>query len=161
MIIIMAQESSQNVVQSKPKKVGNDCLLCGREFYPSKCNKHRLFHGRKSENKADYAVVLEELVGKLHDTTLAVCGICRTLLLRYDRVSKDAERIKWIIKDTWRKMREKRCAESMPSLEVKRRREVVDTPAGDDDDDDDKNTVSTSLQSTDSAAAKVSSLYDL
>ncbi|KTF83093.1 hypothetical protein cypCar_00014684 [Cyprinus carpio] len=99
----MAQESPRNIVQTKPKKVENDCLLCGREFYPSKCNKHRLFHGHKSENKADHAVVLEELVGKLQDTTLAICSICRTLLLRYDRVSKDAERIKWLIKDTWRK----------------------------------------------------------
>ncbi|XP_073702445.1 E3 ubiquitin-protein ligase TRIM35-like [Garra rufa] len=146
----MAQESPQNVVQTKPKKVENGCLLCGREFYASKCNKHRLFHGRKSENKADYAVVLEELVGKVHDTTLAVCGTCRTLLLRYDRVSKDAERIKWLIKDTWRKVREKRCAESTPSLEVKRRREVMDTAAN----NDDKNTASTSLQSTDSTSAK-------
>ncbi|XP_042587019.1 E3 ubiquitin-protein ligase TRIM39-like isoform X1 [Cyprinus carpio] len=151
MMIIMAQESPQNAVQTKPKKVGNDCLLCGREFYPSKCNKHRLFHGHKSENKADYAVVLEEFVGKLQDTTLAVCGTCRTLLLRYDRVSKDAERIKRLIKDTWRKMREKRCAESTPSLEVKkRRREVMDTAAN----DEDKNTSSSSLQFTDSAAAK-------
>uniref|UniRef100_A0A8C0YV38 B30.2/SPRY domain-containing protein n=1 Tax=Cyprinus carpio carpio TaxID=630221 RepID=A0A8C0YV38_CYPCA len=151
MIIIMAQESPRNIVQTKPKKVENDCLLCGREFYPSKCNKHRLFHGHKSENKADHAVVLEELVGKLQDTTLAICSICRTLLLRYDRVSKDAERIKWLIKDTWRKVREKRCAESTPSLEVKkRRREVMDAEA----DDDEKNTASSSLQSTDCAAAK-------
>ncbi|XP_026073806.1 tripartite motif-containing protein 35 [Carassius auratus] len=147
---MMAQESLRNVVQTKPRKVENDCLLCGREFYPSKCNKHRLFHGNKSENKADHAVVLEELVGKLQDTTLAICSICRTLLLRYDRVSKDAERIKKLITDTWRKMREKRCAESTPSLEVKRRREVMDT----EEDDDDKNTASSSLQSTDSAAAK-------
>ncbi|XP_016093433.1 E3 ubiquitin-protein ligase TRIM39-like [Sinocyclocheilus grahami] len=150
MMKIMAQESPQNVVQTKPKKVENDCLLCGREFYPSKCNKHRLFHGHKSENKADYAVVLEELVGKLQGTTLAICSICRTLLLRYDRVSKDAERIKWLIKDTWRKMREKRCAESTPSMEVKRRREVMDTAAA----DDDRNTTSSALQFTDSAAAK-------
>uniref|UniRef100_A0A8C1GWW5 E3 ubiquitin-protein ligase TRIM39-like n=1 Tax=Cyprinus carpio TaxID=7962 RepID=A0A8C1GWW5_CYPCA len=151
MIIIMAQESPRNIVQTKPKKVENDCLLCGREFYPSKCNKHRLFHGHKSENKADHAVVLEELVGKLQDTTLAICSICRTLLLRYDRVSKDAERIKWLIKDTWRKVREKRCAESTPSLEVKkRRREVMDAEA----DDDEKNTASSSQHSTDCAAAK-------
>ncbi|KAK2904971.1 hypothetical protein Q8A67_006770 [Cirrhinus molitorella] len=47
-------------------------------------------------------------------------------------------------------MREKRCAESTPSLEVKRRREVMDTAAN----DDDKNTTFTSLQFTDSAAAK-------
>ncbi|XP_043104037.1 E3 ubiquitin-protein ligase TRIM39-like isoform X1 [Puntigrus tetrazona] len=152
MMVIMAQESPQNAAQTRPKKVQNDCLLCGREFYPSKSNKHRLFHGHKSENKTEYAVVLEELVGKLQDTTLAVCGICRTLLLRYDRVSKDAERIKWLIKDTWRKMREKRCAESTPSMEVKRRREVMDTAAS--DEDDDQNTTPSSLQFTDSAAAK-------
>ncbi len=153
----MAQESSRNVVtlQTKPKKVENDCLLCGREFYPSKCNKHRLFHGLKSDNKAECAVVLEEFVGKLQDTTLAVCGSCRTLLLRYDRVSKDTERIKWLIKDTWRKMREKRCAESTPSMEVKRRREVMDTAAN----DDDKNTTSSLLQFTDSASAKASRLF--
>ncbi|XP_067301135.1 nuclear factor 7, brain-like isoform X2 [Pseudorasbora parva] len=146
---IMAQESPQNVVQTKPKKVENGCLLCGRDFYPSKCNKHRLYHGNKSENKADHTVVLEELVGKLQDTTLAICGICRTLLLRYDRVSKDAERIKWLIKDMWKKMREKRCAESTPSLEVKRRRELMDTA-----DEDNNNTASTSPHYTDAAAAK-------
>ncbi|KAG1959768.1 E3 ubiquitin-protein ligase TRIM39-like [Pimephales promelas] len=145
----MAQESPRNVDQAKPKKVENGCLVCGRDFYPNKCNKHRLYHGHKSENKAEYTVVLEELVGKLQDTTLAVCGICRTLLLRYDRVSKDAERIKWLIKDTWKKMREKRCAESTPSLEVKRRRELMDTAAY----DEDNNIASIPLHSTDSAAA--------
>ncbi|XDV30403.1 hypothetical protein PO909_033332 [Leuciscus waleckii] len=145
----MAQESPRNVVQAKPKKVENGCLLCGRDFYPSKCNKHRLYHGHKSENKAEYTVVLEDLVGKLQDTTLAVCSICRTLLLRYDRVSKDAERIKWLITDTWKKMREKRCAESTPSLEVKRRRELMDTAAY----DEDNNIASIPLHSTDTASA--------
>ncbi|XP_056116680.1 E3 ubiquitin-protein ligase TRIM35-like [Rhinichthys klamathensis goyatoka] len=145
----MAQESPRNVVQAKPKKVENGCLLCGRDFYPTKCNKHRLYHGHKSENKAEHTVVLEELVGKLQDTTLAVCGICRTLLLRYDRVSKDAERIQWLIKDTWKKTREKRCAESTPSLEVKRRRELMDTAAY----DEDNNIASIPLHSTDTAAA--------
>lgn len=145
----MAQGSPRFVVQAKPKKVENGCLLCGKDFYPNKCNKHRLYHGLKSENKAEYTVVLEEFVGKLQDTTLAVCSICRTLLLRYDRVSKDAERIQWLIKDTWKKMREKRCAESTPSLEVKRRRELMDTAAY----DEDNNIASIPLHSTDTAAA--------
>lgn len=130
----------------------NSCLLCGDEFYPSKCNKHRLFHGNKTKIKAEHTVVLEDFVGKFQDTTrLAICGSCRTLVLRYDRVSKDTERIKWLIKDTWTKTREKRRAASTPAvLEVKRRREAIDTTTHDD------TTATTSLQPTDISTAKVS-----
>lgn len=108
-----------------------------------------MFYGHKLANKADYAVTLEEFIGKLQDTTLAVCSSCKTMLMRYDLVSKDAEWIKMHIQDMWKKTREKRCATSIPALEV------MDTAAN----DDDKNTASRSSslqQFTDSAAAKVS-----
>ncbi|KAL0184426.1 hypothetical protein M9458_020122, partial [Cirrhinus mrigala] len=81
---------------------------CVISFSPSRCNKYRLFHGHKLANKADYTVVLEEFVGKLQDTTLAICGSCKTLLLGYGRVSKDPEQIKMLIQDMWKKTREKR-----------------------------------------------------
>ncbi|XP_051999072.1 E3 ubiquitin-protein ligase TRIM39-like [Xyrauchen texanus] len=143
---IMAHESQQNVADIKRKSLVEDvCLLCGKGFYPSRCNKHRLFQGQKSKNKAEYTVLLEEFVGKLHDTTLAVCSQCRSLLLRYDRVTKDVERTKLLIKDMWMKTREKRCAAATPTLEVKRRRELIDTPPCG---DNDNNTASTSIQST-------------
>lgn len=154
----MAQEAPQN----KRKKCDvseNVCLLCGDEFYPNKCNKHRLFHHvNKTKSKAEHTAVLEEFVGKFHDTTrLAICGSCRTLVLRYDRVSKDTERLKWLIKDTWRKTREKRCATSsaVTSLEVKRRREGIDNTTHDDGNDGNV-PASTSMTSTDISTAKVS-----
>lgn len=73
---------------------------CDQSFNPSRCNKYKLFHGYKPANKADYTIVLKEFIGKLiKDTTLAICGSCKTLLLRYGRVSKDAERIKMLSED--------------------------------------------------------------
>ncbi|XP_051566489.1 E3 ubiquitin-protein ligase TRIM39-like [Myxocyprinus asiaticus] len=138
----MEQDVQSNVVHVTPMTAANACRLCDLGFSPSRCNKYRLFHGHKLTNKADYTVVLEEFVGKLQDTTLAVCSSCKTLLLRYGRVSKDSQRIKMLITDMWMKTREKRCATPTTTLEVKRRREVVDTPCND------NNTAYTSLQST-------------
>ncbi|XP_055070873.2 E3 ubiquitin-protein ligase TRIM35 [Misgurnus anguillicaudatus] len=147
---MMAQGSSE-----KPNTLVKDpCLLCGQEFHQSKTNKHRLFNGYKSKSKAEFTVVLEGFVGrKFRDTTLAICTSCRTLIMRYDRVSKDAERIKMLVDDMWKKNREKRCAASTPKLEVKRQRKLIDTTTTY---DEACNIASNSLQATegDISAAK-------
>ena len=74
--------------------ISEHCRLCGLRMR-DKRNKHNLFH-HKTHNKADYAVVLEELTGEpvsRGDLIKAVCGTCRTKLNGYKRYKEVVKRL--------------------------------------------------------------------
>ena len=99
-----------------PSKLVDLCRVCGEAFNNPK-NKHNLFIKGK---KQDYTVVLEDVTGasvQADDDLKAVCGTCRSKLIKYRRclgeVTKLAEEIKHLasVNPT---ARVKRCAKSTP-----------------------------------------------
>lgn len=100
----MADECLESLTLPR-KPTENMCRLCSENFKPTKTNKHRLFRGIGSLDKAEFTAVLERFMGELQETSSAICTSCRRVLTRYDSVSKEVTRLKSQIVDLCRKTR--------------------------------------------------------